>query len=243
MPWITGEIKVNKALVVLSGGQDSTTCLYWAKQNFDEVHAVTFDYGQRHIREIEAAVKVAKMAGVATHEVVAVGPMLRSTSPLVDPEATLEQYTDYESMDAIIGDRVELTFVPMRNAFFLTLAANIALSKGCRNLVTGVCQQDNANYPDCREEFIASQQETINQALGIADFKILTPLIDLSKAESIALAVSMPGCMEAMAWSHTCYSGEFPACGKCHSCTLRAHGFEEAGVADPLIIRGQKCIQ
>lgn len=233
----------NKAMVVLSGGQDSTTCLFWAKRYFDEVHAVTFNYGQRHIREIEAARKVAGMACVASHEVIDVGPMLRSRSPLVNHGEALEQYSDYASMDAIIGDRVELTFVPMRNAFFLTLAANIALSKDCFTLVTGVCQQDNANYPDCRQSFVVAQEATINEALGIDIFKIEAPLINLSKAESIALAASIPGCMEAMAYSHTCYAGEFPPCGKCHSCVLRAHGFEEASIPDPLVERGLKCIQ
>ena len=142
-------------------------------------------------------------------------------------------------MDKIIGDRVELTFVPMRNAFFLTLGANYALSKNCRTLVTGVCQQDNANYPDCRKTFIDAQQNAINEALGIADFKIETPLIFMTKAESIELAQKLEGCMESMAYSHTCYAGQFPPCGKCHSCVLRAKGFEEAGVEDPLIQRSR----
>jgi 7-cyano-7-deazaguanine synthase len=227
------------AMVVLSGGQDSTTCLFWAKHVFDTVHAVTFDYGQRHSRELEAASRVAEMAGVASHQVVQVGPLLRSRSPLTDPKAELETYSDYDSMDKIIGDRVELTFVPMRNAFFLTLAANIALEKDCFTLVTGVCQMDNANYPDCRDSFIRSQEATINAALGIDRFQIATPLIFMDKAETIRLAQSLPGCMEAMAYSHTCYAGEFPPCGKCHSCLLRAHGFEQAGVEDPLVVRGR----
>lgn len=224
-------------MVVLSGGQDSTTCLFWAKERFDVVHAVTFDYGQRHQVEIEAAKTVAAMAGVASHEVIKVPDILRSTSPLTDKSASLETYTDYASMDAIIGDRVELTFVPMRNAFFLTLAANLALSKGCRNLVTGVCQQDNANYPDCRDAFIKSQTATINEALGISDFVIHTPLMKLSKAESIHLAQTFAGCFDALAYSHTCYAGQVPPCGECHACVLRAHGFAEAGCADPLIER------
>lgn len=227
------------ALVVLSGGQDSTTCLFWARQHYDEVHAITFDYGQRHVLEIEAARKVATMAGVATHTVVEVGPLLLSTSPLVDRSRELETYQDYASMDAIIGDRVELTFVPLRNAFFLTLAANHAVAMGCNALVTGVCQMDNANYPDCRAEFIHAQERALNEALGWPNhaLTIATPLIYLSKAESIQLAQGLPGCMEALAYSHTCYAGEFPPCGKCHACVLREEGFRQAGVTDPLVER------
>ncbi len=234
---------LSSCLVVLSGGQDSTTCLYWAKRRFASVRAVTFDYGQTHAIEIASARRVAAMAGVDGHEAVRVGPLLRSTSPLVDRTAELETYPDFETMERVIGSRVEATFVPMRNAFFLTLAANIAYARGCMNLVTGVDEEDNANYPDCRESFIASQQETINQALGITDFRIHTPLIHLSKADTVRLARSLPGCMEAMAWSHTCYAGVFPPCGKCHACVLRAHGFEEAGVPDPLVERGKGMIR
>jgi 7-cyano-7-deazaguanine synthase len=228
---------MKKAMVVLSGGQDSTTCLYWAKAVFKEVHAVTFDYGQRHALELDAARNVAKMAGVVSHEVVQVPGVLRSRSPLTDPSVELETYSDFDSMDAIIGDRVELTFVPMRNAFFLTLAANLALARDCYHLVTGVCQQDNANYPDCRQTFIESQERTINEALGIDTFRIHAPLMSLSKAEIVRFAQQIPGCMDAMAYSHTCYAGQFPPCGECHSCVLRAHGFAQAGVADPLVVR------
>lgn len=225
------------AMVVLSGGQDSTTSLFWAKQRFGTIHAVTFDYGQRHARELIAADEIARLAGVASHEIIDVAGLLRSRSPLTDPNTPLETYSDYASMDKIIGNRVELTFVPMRNAFFLTLAANLALAKDCFDLVTGVCQQDNANYPDCRRHFIECQEVTINEALGINDFHIHTPLMDLSKAQSVKLAQTLPGCMEALAHSHTCYAGESPPCGKCHSCTLRAEGFREAGVADPIFSR------
>ncbi len=228
---------MSKAMVVLSGGQDSTTCLFWAKQHWDEVHAVTFDYGQRHAIEITAAEKVAGLACVKSHEIVQVGPLLRSRSPLTDQALSLETYESYDAMEKIIGDRVELTFVPMRNAFFLTLAANIALSKDCFTLVTGVCEQDNANYPDCRLEFIKSQEDTINKALGIPHFAIATPLIDLSKAESIRLAQSIPGCYEALSYTQTAYDGGYPPTGKDHASTLRAHGFEEAGVPDPLVVR------
>ena len=229
---------MSRALVVLSGGQDSTICLFKALSENDHVECVTFNYGQRHVHEVDAAVKVAQMAGVEAHEIIHVGKLLRSSSPLTS-DNPLETYIDFASMDQIIGDRVELTFVPMRNAFFLTLAANIAISKNIHTVYTGVCEADNANYPDCRAAFINAQEDAINQALGISDFRIMTPLIRLTKAESIELAKLMPGCMDALAYSHTCYAGEYPPCGKCHACVLRAEGFRQAGVDDPLIVRAQ----
>jgi 7-cyano-7-deazaguanine synthase len=227
-----------KTLVVLSGGQDSTTCLFWAKKYFDEVHAVTFDYNQRHSLEIQAACNVAKLAGVASHEIVTLGPILKGRSPLTDPQAQLEQYEDHDSMEKTIGDRVELTFVPMRNALFLTLAANRAVCMDIDTIVTGVCQADNANYPDCRQTFVDAQAAAIAEALGLQNnhFSILTPLMDLSKARSIHLAQQLGGYL-ALAWSHTAYDGQYPPVGKDHATTLRAYGFEQAGAPDPLVLR------
>ncbi len=231
-------MNTTKALVVLSGGQDSTTCLFWAKQQFNEIHALTFDYNQRHRREIKAAEKVAALAGVASHEILELGPILKGRSPLTNPAEQLETYNNYDQMDKIIGDRVELTFVPMRNALFLTLAANRAVVLDCHNLVTGVCQQDNANYPDCRSEFVDAQEQTINKALGLVrEFIIHTPLMHLSKARSIRLAKLIPGAYEALAWTHTAYDGGYPPTSKDHANTLRAQGFLEAGEPDPLVVR------
>ncbi len=230
---------MSKALVILSGGQDSTTCLFWAKQQFSEVHALTFDYNQRHHREIKAAEKVAQLARVASHEILELGPVLKGRSPLTNPIEQLETYDNYQQMDKVIGDRIELTFVPMRNALFLTLAANRAMVLDCYDIVTGVCQQDNANYPDCRQDFILQQEATINEALGFhsGEFKIHTPLMTLTKAVSIQLAKKIPGCYEALAWTHTAYDGGYPPTSKDHANTLRAQGFLEAGEPDPLVVR------
>lgn len=233
-------MKSPNAMVVLSGGQDSTICLYWAKRAYEHVHAITFNYNQRHYREIDAARIVAKMAGVESHEVLTLGRILKSTSPLTDEKAKLETYKSFAEMDKIIGNRIEKTFVPMRNDLFLTIAANRAVALGCEVLVTGVCQQDNANYPDCRQVYITAKEDAINLALGENKIAIRTPLMHLSKAKSIALAQQLDGCMEALAFSHTAYDGSYPPNGDDHASVLRAQGFMEAGVPDPLIVRAFK---
>jgi 7-cyano-7-deazaguanine synthase len=236
---------MSKALVILSGGQDSTTCLFWAKQKFTEVHAVTFDYGQRHSLELEAAAKVAQMAGVISHEIVKVPGILRSTSPLTSNN-DLEKYENYEQMDSVIQDRVELTFVPMRNTLFFTLAMNRAVDLHCDHLVTGICQEDNANYPDCTEYYRQAFEMMANLSLGTWDnatgarFKIHAPLMNLSKAQTVKLSHELPGCWDALAYSHTSYDGKYPPTDMNHSNVLRAHGFEEAGLPDPLVVRAWK---
>lgn len=234
----------SSVMVVLSGGQDSTTCLLEAKRQYETVHAITFDYGQRHKIEIQSAVNVAHLVGVDSHEVVNVAGLLRSSSPLTS-DTPLETYVSFEQMDGVIGNRVELTFVPLRNPFFLVVAANYALAKGCNTLMTGVCEADNANYPDCTQVFINRMDMLINTALGHLTsnsewFHIVTPLIKATKAETVRRAMQHGalGC-QAIALSHTCYAGVFPPCGVCHACTLRAEGFRVAGVADPLVERGE----
>lgn len=230
-----------KVLVVLSGGQDSTTCLFWAKsicEPGDELHAVTFDYGQRHRIEIESARKVALLAGVNSHEVIDVPSCLRSASPLVDQDNALEKYESYEHMDKVIGNRVELTFVPMRNTLFLTIAANRAVQLGCTMIVTGVCQEDNANYPDCRQRYIDAMERAINESLGAHVIDIVTPLMHLSKAESVDLAYQLGDtAWNALAYSHTSYDGKYPPTDMNHANVLRAKGFEDSTLADPLVLR------
>lgn len=238
---------MSKFLVVLSGGQDSATCLLWALRQAgyrpDAVRAISFDYGQRHRVELEAAANICRFVGVA-HEVVGVEGLLRSTSPLLDKDTLLETYTDPASMEAIIGNRVELTFVPLRNPFFLMVAANYAVAAGCDTLVTGVCAMDNANYPDCTPDFVEAIAFTINEALGRHRddytgpmFAIAAPLLYKTKAQTVELAMKLPMGREVMALTHTCYAGEVPPCGKCHACVLRADGFAKAGVPDPLVER------
>lgn len=232
-----------KALVVLSGGQDSTTCLALALSTSfkpDEVKAITFDYGQRHGREIMAAHDVARLAGIDQPEVIRIpAGVLQGTSPLTNPTEQLEQYETYDQMDAIIGNRIEKTFVPMRNALFLTIAANRAVVMGASSIFTGVCQADNANYPDCRDRFITAQQDAIHEALGDSSISIITPLMYLTKAESLRrlLSVCGPSRFAWLAFSHTAYDGQYPPLGKDHATVLRAQGFVDASLPDPLIIR------
>lgn len=237
-----------KALVVLSGGQDSTTCLFWAVEKYgvENVYAITFDYGQRHAAELMAAHQVANLAGITNRHKVCILPegVLGGTSPLTDKSAALETYQDHASMEKIIGDRVEKTFVPMRNALFLTIAANRAVVCGCQDIITGVCQADNANYPDCRQEFIDAQERAINRALGTDTLTnrihIVTPLMNMDKYQSVRFAMTVPNAYAALAWSHTAYDGKYPPTGKDHASILRAWGFEQAGLPDPLVVRAIK---
>lgn len=235
-----------EALVVLSGGQDSTTCLFWAVKMFgvDKVAAITFDYGQRHNIELEAASKVASMAGIRRHEFVRVPNILQSTSPLVSG-CELEQYTDHDQMEQVIGDRREATFVPMRNALFITLAANRAEAQGITNIVLGVCQMDNANYDDCRQVFLDAAEQYVNTALGhdhrgTARIRLLAPLMNLTKAETVSMSHQLPGCWDALAYSHTSYDGKYPPTDMNHANVLRAQGFLEAGLPDPLVLRAHQ---
>ena len=235
------EVKT-KALVVLSGGQDSATCLFWAKQNYHEVHAITFNYGQRHKIEIESAKMVAKLAGVESHEILDLpAGILAGTSPLVNKSEMVPEYDSEEEMP----DGVAKTFVPMRNQFFLTIAANRAFVLGCNVLVTGVCETDYSGYPDCRRDFIDSFENTCNLGTFTGEdwlqgkLQVETPLMHMSKAESVALAIDI-GAWPALAYSHTAYDGTFPPAGTDAASILRAKGFLEAEVCDPMILRAWK---
>lgn len=232
-----------KALLVLSGGQDSTTCLFWALREGYEVHAVTFDYNQRHRIEIDAAKAVAKIGGVASHEIIEMGPILKGTSPLVSNNE-LEQYADHQSLPG----GLEKTFVPMRNQLFLTVAANRAAVLGIDTIITGVCEEDFGGYPDCRQVFIDALQRACTEGTFTpeAGFPngclILTPLMNLTKRDSVNLAIELTdngswNAYGALAFSHTAYDGAYPPTGHDHATLLRAKGFEEADYPDPLILR------
>ena len=217
-----------KALVLLSGGQDSTTCLYWAIDRFgrDTVSALSFDYGQRHRIELECARKIAADAGVG-HACLPI-----DTFAALGGDALTDSDVDVrKELDA--GTGLPNTFVPGRNLIFATYAAAFAYPKRIEHLVLGVAQTDYSGYPDCRQETIDSLQQTIRLGME-CKLQIHAPLMYRSKKETVELARDV-GALGAMADTHTCYNGARPPCGECLACELRAKGFAEAGIEDPLV--------
>jgi 7-cyano-7-deazaguanine synthase len=221
-------VAAEKALVVLSGGQDSTTCLYWAIDRFgrENVSSVTFDYGQRHRIELDCARRIAAEAGVSN-----VCLPIDTFTALGGDALTDTSIAVSEAAGA--GPELPATFVAGRNLIFLTFAAAYAYRHEIRHLVTGVAQTDYSGYPDCREETMTALQNAIRLGMD-SDVEIHTPLMHRSKKETVELAVQL-GALDAMALTHTCYNGQQPPCRKCAACELRAKGFAEAGVPDPLL--------
>lgn len=213
------------AIVLLSGGQDSATCLAIAAKAHTTIHCVCFDYGQRHSIEIEASKTLAKLAG-ASFQCVDLRFMAGlSNSALVDQTQPIQQN----------NGELPTTFVPGRNALFLTVAAMIAHQHNSTIIYTGVCQTDFSGYPDCREDFIQSQQQTINLAMA-TNIEVKTPLMHLTKADTV-IKMNQLGRIDWYAHTHTCYEGTQPACGQCPACKLRINGFLEANIADPLLYK------
>lgn len=209
----------NKALVVFSGGQDSSTCLFWALKHFKEVHTVTFQYGQKHSKEIEMARALAAKAGVdfKLMDASLIGRL--GANSLTDTSIEMDQ----EQPEGGFPN----TFVPGRNLFFLSIAAVYARELGIANLVTGVSQTDFSGYPDCRDSFIRSLNVTINLAMD-EEFVIHTPLMWLDKAQTWALADEL-GVLDIIRnETLTCYNGiPGDGCGECPSCRLRREGLRK----------------
>ena len=214
-------VKNKEAIVLHSGGQDSTTCLAWALKKFEKVELISFDYGQRHKAELQASKTIAKKLNLK-HTILKL-PILQ--------KLTKNALTD-KSIKVKAGKKGELpsTFVDGRNALFLLTAAIHAKQKGIPNIVTGVCQTDFSGYPDCRADFIKSTQKTLQLAMDFP-FKIHTPLMNLTKGETVKLIVKLKR-LNLLKYTHTCYEGTRPACGKCPACKLRLKGFKEAGIDD-----------
>lgn len=215
----------SKALVLLSGGQDSTTTLYWALDKYDEVYTITFDYGQVHRVEIESAKKIAQEAGVENFVVDVSFLSTLSKNSMTDSD--IEITTNEKGLPS--------TFVPARNMMFLSIASGWAYDKDVRDIIIGVSQVDYSGYPDCRSEFVNSMQETMSLAMD-TKFNIISPLLHLTKAQEIVLLDDL-GKLDKLEHSHTCYKGQFPPCGECPSCILRAEGFKQAGFDDPIYKR------
>jgi len=212
------------ALVVFSGGQDSTTCLGWARKCFRRVYAIGFDYGQKHSIELTQAKLIADIMGVP-FEIVKI--------------SALSQFND----SALIGEGdvnvphhrnpdLPASFVPNRNALFLTLAHAYAQKIGASHVVTGVCQTDFSGYPDCREGFIQGLEKTLNEGY-LTNIRFETPIMHINKAQTFALADACGVLGLVLAESHTCYYGERTphpwghGCGVCPACVLRAQGYEQ----------------
>lgn len=220
------DLKVNqKALVVLSGGQDSVTCLGWALENYSKVEAIAFHYGQNHSVELEQAKKICEDRGINL--------MIAKTDIL----STIADSALVTGGDVNVqherNDKLPASFVPNRNAMFLTFAHAWAQKIGALHLVTGVCQTDYSGYPDCREEFIKRFERALN--VGYETHIIIhTPLMHLTKAETFQLAEDCGILDTVIEDSHTCYNGDREhkhdwgfGCGKCPACELRAKGWDE----------------
>ena len=218
---------MDSAVCLTSGGQDSTTCLFWSKRHFDRILAIAFDYGQRHRIELQAARAVCDLAGVPLDILkLSVFEQLGGTA-LLDATTPIRRDSQHHGLPN--------TFVPGRNLMFLIAAAAYAYQHGIHDLVIGACETDYSGYPDCRAATMQAMQQTLSLGLDYP-IRIHTPLMHLTKAQTVRLAIELKA-MEAMALSHTCYEGRCPPCGSCPACLLRANGFKEAGVPDPLIQR------
>jgi 7-cyano-7-deazaguanine synthase len=222
----------NKAVVLFSGGLDSTTCLAVARRDGFLPCALSFEYGQRHKVELEAARRVAKAMAVGTHLILPL-PLGAIGGSALTADIDVPKDRDIDEMEADIP----VTYVPARNTIFLSMALGWAEVLGASDIYIGVNALDYSGYPDCRPEFIGAFEAMANLAVkeaveGRLAIRIHTPLLHLSKAGIVELGTSL-GVDYGL--THSCYDPDPDglACGRCDSCLLRKKGFEEAGVADP----------
>ncbi|GAB6098821.1 7-cyano-7-deazaguanine synthase QueC [Halanaerocella petrolearia] len=220
---------MKKAVVLFSGGLDSTTALYLAKSKGYEVYALSFKYGQSHDRELEAAKEIAEKVGVKEHVVVETNMSAWGGSALTDNEMNIPD-GEAERED------IPTTYVPARNMIFLSYAASYAEAVGAQNVFIGVSEVDYSGYVDCRQEFLDAMEKAVNKGTvcGAEEgrpIKIHAPFIDMTKAQEVELGMKL-GVDYGLTWS--CYRGEDQACGTCDSCVLRLNAFQEAGYEDPV---------
>ena len=223
-----------KAVCLLSGGLDSSTCLAWAKHKGFTCYALSFDYGQRHRRELDAARRVAESIGVERHITIPIDLRPFGGSALTSDTIDVPKSRTEHQM----GESIPVTYVPARNTIFLSLALAWAEVLEASDIVIGVNAVDYSGYPDCRPEFIGAFERMANLATrtgveGTTRITIHTPLIDLTKAGIIRLASELK---VDLGLTHSCYDpdAEGRACGLCDSCQLRVKGFREAGLKDPV---------
>ena len=220
-----------KAVVLLSGGLDSSTVLYQAKADNCECYALSFDYQQRHRRELDAAATIAKSAVVREHRVVSFDLRAWGGSALTDTQLDLPKSRNLDQM----AENIPITYVPARNTIFLSFGLAYAEALGAQYVYIGVNALDYSGYPDCRPDYIQAMQTVFRlgtkQGREGEEIKIVTPLIELKKTEIIQLGNKL-GVPWEKTWS--CYAGGELACGVCDSCRLRLAAFEELGLSDPL---------
>lgn len=223
--------KKGPAVVLLSGGLDSTTALYWAKREYSSVIALSIRYGQRHVKELNAARAVARAAKVRLHAVSISLPWLQGSS-LTNSSLRIPNMP----LKKIGTGGVPSTYVPGRNTIFLSLAVSLADAVGASAIVIGANALDYSGYPDCRPPFIQAfgkvAKEGTKRGSEGKPLKILAPLLRLDKKGVVKLAARV-GAPLGLTWS--CYAGKARPCGGCDSCKLRAKGFREAGIPDPAL--------
>lgn len=221
----------HRAVVLLSGGMDSATALAITKAEGFDVIALSFDYGQRHRKEVEAAMRIAKHFGVKDHRIVTLDLTAIGGSALTDRRIRIPEQRRLEE----IGQGIPPTYVPARNTILLSYALGLAEATGSSAIVIAANYLDHSGYPDCRPEFYRAYREVarLGTKRGVEGdvIEIRTPLIEMSKADIVRKGeeLRVPW---ALTWS--CYQGREKACGVCDSCQLRLKGFREAGVKDPL---------
>ena len=228
-----------KAVILLSGGLDSSTVLYQAKADGCECYAISFDYQQRHRRELESAAQIARSAGVVQHQVVKFDLTLWGGSALTDNKIDLPGVREALRMQARsleqMSENIPITYVPARNTIFLSFALAYAETIGAERVYIGVNALDYSGYPDCRPDYIEAMQSVFRlgtkQGREGEAIAIVAPLIELKKTEIIELGNSL-GVKWEDTWS--CYAGGEKACGVCDSCRLRVAAFSELGLTDPL---------
>lgn len=221
-----------KAVILLSGGLDSSTVLYQARADGYDCYALSFDYQQRHRRELEAARDIARFVGVREHQVVSFDLRLWGGSALTDNLIDLPSDRSLTEM----GQTIPITYVPARNTIFLSFALGYAEAIAAAKVYIGVNAVDYSGYPDCRPDYIQAMQEVFRlgtkQGLEGKAIEIVAPLINLKKTEIIQLGNSL-GVPWEKTWS--CYAGGEKACGICDSCRLRLAAFQDLGLKDPLL--------
>lgn len=224
------KIKKEKAVVLFSGGLDSTTCLYWALDKGYDCVALNISYGQKHIKEIACAKKICAKLGVKMQSLNLNLPWLEEATSLVGKNKVLPKASLKEIHNK---NRLPSTYVPGRNLLFISLAASYADSIGATAIIAGPNAIDYSGYPDCRPQFYTPLAKAVKEgtsgALTGKKIKILTPLLRLSKAQIAKLGAKLKVPF-SLTW--TCYKGGAKPCGKCDACLLRAQGFKEAGILD-----------